>query len=85
MTGACEVCGTWGTLHGHHIYFRSEASFLKRVKLNIVSICVPCHEDAHSFKQQFREKLRGLYPDRMKELDEKFKTEGKVNELRRLA
>lgn len=42
MLGSCVLCGEQGR-ETHHVVFRSQASYMKQIKVNLVPLCIECH------------------------------------------
>lgn len=71
MTGAtCKLCGVIGYCETHHIIFKSQGSYMRMIKMNLVPLCMECHRGNHS-------------PHKSKEIDIKLKLQlqGKYEEM----
>lgn len=64
---ACEVCGL-KAVDIHHIKPRSKfgkkTKYLQDLPENLIAVCRPCHDKAHSVKS-FNESLQGIVNKRM--------------------
>ena len=43
VNGVCEVCGKTGYVEIHHNIKRSQASYMKQIKINLVQLCQDHH------------------------------------------
>lgn len=61
MLGECVLCMQQGR-ETHHVIFRSQASYMRTIKINLIPLCVDCHKGNNS-------------PHQSKKLDLKLKIE----------
>lgn len=72
LDGECCNCGKYGYIEWHHIILRSQATYMKNIKINLIELCQDCHRNApHAvhrnrqmdlkLKQQLQAKLQTMF------------------------
>lgn len=55
MDNSCHICGKENIrCEIHHIIFRSQSSYMRTIKINLISLCVDCHRGNNSPHQDKR-------------------------------
>ena len=55
--GICQLCGKYGSINLHHIYYRSQRRDLIDEPTNLISLCVSCHKLVHTNKKKYQPML----------------------------
>ena len=73
MLGECVACGSQGR-ETHHVVFRSQGSYMRGIKVNLVPLCIQCHRGTlgvHNNKRldlqlkvKLQFKLQEMFPEK---------------------
>ena len=87
MDSSCHLCGKENTrCEIHHIIFRSQSSYMRTIKINLIPLCVDCHRGNNSphqskkldlkLKIELQNKLQAMFTEKYysrEEIKEKLK------------
>ena len=63
----CEVCGSDGTMQGHHYFPKSSYNYLRYEKENCITLCIGCHFKHHTKGDPLIHEA--IYKKRKKDID----------------
>jgi len=63
MEGTCAICGAYGYVEKHHTIYRSQAVYMRTIKVNLINLCKEHHTGntgAHLCKKTDLKLKKGL-------------------------